>query len=274
MESNHFEFVNAGSDVGMTMLNAVMSDFSYAKHAHEELALGVTMDGVQEFACKGQFFRSHPGNIIAFNPGDVHNGHPGTSDALKYTMLYFDTTEFYPLLWSAATSDAKEFRLAQPHFDDAVLRALILNMSRLVTEGRHLAVEYDHCLYAIAKRLAQRLGISSVDAWVRDKDALLLRAREYIHDNITEDISIDVLSGVASLSKYHFIRLFRNQFGLTPHQYILNLKINKVRISLESGTAVSDVAQDFGFFDVSHLNRSFKRFYGITPKQYQQQIKP
>lgn len=273
MQSNHFEFASARGDTGTKVLNAVMSDFSYAKHAHEELALGVTMEGVQEFSCKGSQFRSHPGNIILFNPDDVHNGHPGSREALKYTMLYLDTKDFYPLLRSATDSGQTQFRFSETHFEDAVLQLLILEMSRVVGDEKRFSVEYDHCRYKVARRLAQRMRIASADSWVSSKDTLLLKARNYIHDNIAVDISIDDLSLVAHISKYHFIRLFRQQFGLTPHKYILNLKVNKARVFLETGTPPSQVAQDIGFFDVSHLNRYFKRSFGITPKQYQLQLK-
>jgi len=272
-QSNHFEFVNVKSDMGTKVLNATMFDFSYARHAHEELALGVTMGGVQEFECEGRQFRSHPGDIIVFNPGDVHNGNPGNDETLRYTMLYLDTEDFYPLMWSSTESRHTQFRIAETHFSDPVLQSLILEMSRLVASGKHLSVEYDHFRYKIAKRLTRRMNIFSADDWARNKDALLLRARDYIHDNVAEDISIDELGQVASLSKYHFIRLFRKQFGLTPHQYILNLKVNKARFFLEVGLPPSDVAQQFGFFDVSHLNRHFKRAFGLTPKQYQLQLK-
>ena len=68
--SNSFHFLHAGRSSGITVLNAVMSDFSYGKHAHEELAIGVTIEGVQEFSCNGRAFRSFPGDIILFNPDD------------------------------------------------------------------------------------------------------------------------------------------------------------------------------------------------------------
>jgi len=271
-QSNHFHFANAKSEINMTVLNAVMSDFSYANHAHEELALGVTTEGIQEFSCNGSKFRSAPGNIILFNPGDVHNGNPGNDDTLKYTMLYLDPEDFYPLLGSAAELDKTEFRLSENHFGDDILQSLILKMSQLVAGTGHPSLEYEHFLYRIAQRIAQRMGIFSPDSWVSNKDTLLLKVKEYIHDNITEDISINDLSLVANISKYHFIRLFRSQFGLTPHQYILNHKINRVKEALGTGVSLSHIAQDFGFFDVSHLNRHFKRSYGITPKQYLHQL--
>ena len=149
----------------MTVLNAVMHDFSYADHAHEELAVGVTMNGVQEFSCNGSRFRSTPGNVILFNPGDVHNGHPGTDQALKYTMLYLDPRTFYPLLGCAAESDNKEFRLPETVFHDEVLKSRILAMSRLAVETTCLSVEYEQCLYKIAERLAQRMGIFVGNSW-------------------------------------------------------------------------------------------------------------
>ncbi|WP_419787017.1 AraC family transcriptional regulator [Pseudodesulfovibrio sp.] len=272
MQSNHFEFVNARNDMGTKVLNATMSDFSYAKHAHEELALGVTTGGVQEFEYEGSQFRSYPGDVILFNPGDVHNGNPGNAETLRYTMLYLDADDFYPLMWSAATARHAPVRIAETHFRDAVLQSRILEMSHLVADGNHLSIEYDHCRYKMARRLARRMSIYSADSWTSRKDTLLMRARSYIHDNAAEDISIDAISLVAGLSKYHFIRLFRKQFGLTPHQYILNLKVNKACLSLEAGVPPSEVAQQFGFFDVSHLNRHFKRSFGVTPKQYQLQL--
>ena len=270
--SNHFQFVNSENAAGLTVLNAVMSDFYYSNHAHDDFALGVTLEGVQEFVCNGQKIQSSPGNVILLNPGDVHDGNPGKDTVLKYTILYIDSDEFSPLLGSAAM-DKKDFRIPEMHFEDRVLRSLILEMSHFVTkaDGKS-AFEYEHCLYKIATRLTQRLGIFHPGAWRGHKDTLLLKACEYIHDNIEMDISINDLSRVTNISKFHFIRLFRRQFGLTPHQYIINHKVNRARLELKTGEPPSEVAQRFGFFDVSHMNRHFKRSYGITPRQYQHQL--
>ncbi|BCS88400.1 AraC family transcriptional regulator [Pseudodesulfovibrio sediminis] len=271
-QQNTFQFAKAESDVDITVLNAVMADFSYANHAHEDFALGVTREGIQEFSCNGSQFRSAPGNIILFNPGDVHNGHPGNEDALKYTMLYLDPNHLLSLVGCASETGRKPFRIGENHFEDRMLRPLIMDMAQLVAGTAHTLLEYDHLLYEIAKRLAQRMGVFAPDAWKDTKDTLLLKVRDHIHDHISEDISIDDLSQVASISKYHFIRLFRSQFGLTPHRYILIHRINRAREALDSGIAPSTLAQELGFFDASHMNRHFKRAYGVTPKQYQRQL--
>ncbi|WP_051689861.1 AraC family transcriptional regulator [Pelobacter seleniigenes] len=270
--ANSFHFQNPGSSSGITVLNAVMADFSYGKHAHEELAIGVTTAGVQEFSCKGRYFSSLPGDIILFNPEDVHNGSPGGGDVLKYTMLYFDPGKLYPLVGCASNELMTKCRIPQTHFRDAALRSTLLGLSRHAGQLANSPLEQEHELYAVAVHIAKMLGRFHPDGWTNKKDALLLRVRDYIHANIEADISIDELSHVTTMSKYHLIRLFRSQFGLTPHQYILNHRINKVREALKNGVSATSVAHEFGFFDSSHLNRHFKRAYGITPKQYQLQV--
>jgi AraC-like DNA-binding protein len=270
--SNSFHFLKAGRSSGITVLNAVMSDFSYGKHAHEELAIGVTTEGVQEFFCKGRTFRSFPGDVILFNPDEVHNGNPGAGNVLKYTMLYFDPAKLYPLVECASDKVMTDFRIPETHFRNSALRSILLEITCHAREMASSSLEQEHELYAVAAQISKILGRFQSDGWTNRKDVLLMTVRDYIHDNIEEDISIDDLSYMANVSKYHLIRIFRRQFGLTPHKYILNHRINKVREMLQNGMSATHVAHEFGFFDTSHLNRHFKRAYGVTPTQYQAQV--
>ena len=269
---NSFHFQNAGRSSGITILDAVMSDFSYGKHAHEELAIGVTTEGVQEFFCNGRIFKSFPGDIILFNPDEVHNGNPGAGNILKYTMLYFDPDKVYPLIECASNEVMTEYRIPKTHFKDPALRSTLLDITHHASELASSPLEQEHELYAVAMQISKMLGRFHPAGWTNRKDTLLLTVRDYIHDNIEDDISIDDLSHVANVSKYHLIRLFRRQFGLTPHKYILNHRINRVREALKHGMTATCVAHEFGFFDTSHLNRHFKRAYGVTPGQYQAQV--
>lgn len=165
-----------------------------------------------------------------------------------------------------------ECRIPKTHFEDPVLRSMLLEITCRASESASSSLEQEHQLYAIAAQISKILGRFQPDGWTNRKDAILMTVRDYIHDNIEEDISIDDLSYVANVSKYHLIRLFRRQFGLTPHQFILNHRINKVREMLKNGMSATHVAHEFGFFDTSHLNRHFKRAYGVTPTQYQAQV--
>ena len=87
-----------------------------------------------------------------------------------------------------------------------------------------------------------------------------------------EKITVDEIANAACVSKFHFIRMFSEQVGMTPHQYVLISRINKCKMALESGEKAVDMAMELGFSDVSHLNRKFKSIFGITPNQYQRQL--
>ncbi|KAF1074118.1 AraC family transcriptional regulator [Halodesulfovibrio sp. MK-HDV] len=271
-QKNKFQFLSADKCAGVMLLKAVMTDFSYGKHAHEEFAIGAPLNGIQEFSCNGQQLRAFPGSVILFNPEEVHNGNPAENLTLRYQMLYFDPSEFYPLLDCAATKNDNAFRSEENLFVDQVLHSFVMEMSKHVSEAKNSSLEYEWFLYQFARRLSQRMGMFQPDAWRDKKDSLLVRAKEYICDNIKQDMSIDDLSSEVHMSKYHFIRLFRSQFGLPPHKFILNYKINLVRKSLELGLSPTDVAMEYGFFDVSHMTRHFKKSYGVSPRQYQKQI--
>lgn len=271
-QNNQFLFKHSEHLTGVTALHAVMRDFSYEKHAHEEIALGVTLAGRQDFSCKGVRFKSAPGNIILFNPEDVHDGNPGNHATLKYAMLYIHPDEFAPIISSAGKKESASFRIQETLLQDPALRTQILSLYNLIFTGNGSKLEQESHLYEIAKWFAQKMGHFQPNKWTRKKDTLLMNVKEYIHENLPYELSIDELCAIANLSKFHFIRMFRHQFGITPHQYVLSCRINKARTALEKGCTPSDTAHLLGFTDVSHLNRRFKRIYGITPKQYQIQI--
>lgn len=267
---NQFQFAKSQHLTQVTALRAQIDDFSYGKHAHEEFSFGVTLAGRQDFFSSGAFHRSLPGNIIVFNPDEVHDGHSGVDDALRYRMVYIHPNQLEPMLTTAGVKDSRDFRIADTLIDDAQLRQHILNMALLVEDERDNKLQQECELYQLAARVAQRYGQYSPDRMVRKVDRLLHQARDYIHANLMREISLDQISEQANLSKYHFLRMFRQQFGITPHQYILNCRINKAREALEAGQSLEDVVFSYGFSDLSHFNRRFKPIYGMTPRQYQQ----
>ncbi|NDJ17937.1 helix-turn-helix domain-containing protein [Myxacorys almedinensis] len=96
----------------------------------------------------------------------------------------------------------------------------------------------------------------------------LQRVTEYIHAHLHQDLRLVELSAIAQLSPYHFLRLFKQQLKITPHQYILQCRIEQAKYLLQhSELSLAEIAIRVGFCDQSHLTRSFKRIVGVTPKQ-------
>jgi AraC family transcriptional regulator len=98
----------------------------------------------------------------------------------------------------------------------------------------------------------------------------VIQAMKYIHENYPGDVSLAAIAGAAHLSPYHLTRVFKKATGLSPHQYLVQVRVNSARSLLAAGAgdrSLAEIASAVGFADQSHLTRHFKRTLGITPKQ-------
>lgn len=97
----------------------------------------------------------------------------------------------------------------------------------------------------------------------------LQQIKDYIHEHLDRDLKVCELAAIAQISPCHFIRLFKNNTGQTPHQYILQQRIAKARYLLQHREiSISEIAARVGFCDQSHFTKYFKRIVGMTPREY------
>jgi AraC family transcriptional regulator len=95
----------------------------------------------------------------------------------------------------------------------------------------------------------------------------LRRLIDYIENHMADNLSLAELAGMAGMSQYYFSRLFKQSMGLTPHQYIIQCRVERAKTLLLRGDrSIADIAHTVGFSDQSHLTYHFKRLLGVTPK--------
>lgn len=96
--------------------------------------------------------------------------------------------------------------------------------------------------------------------------------RDYIHEHLGENLTLDDLASSVALSRYHFARRFRASTGTTPHEYVLTQRVAKAQTLLtRTNYPLLDIAVICGFADQSHLNRVFKKYTGVPPGHYRKQ---
>ncbi len=101
--------------------------------------------------------------------------------------------------------------------------------------------------------------------------AKLVLITEYINEHLHQNLTLTEIAAIAQISPYHFLRLFKQSMGVTPHQYILQRRIDKAKYLLRhSKLSIVNIALCAGFCDQSHMTRCFKRMLGVTPKQFLQ----
>jgi AraC family transcriptional regulator len=97
----------------------------------------------------------------------------------------------------------------------------------------------------------------------------LQQVLDYIHSHLDRDLSLDTLANLANASKYHFIYLFKQSKGMTPHQYVIQQRIQRAQALLsDRKLAISEISFACGFANQSHFTRLFRKHIGVPPKAY------
>jgi AraC-like DNA-binding protein len=95
------------------------------------------------------------------------------------------------------------------------------------------------------------------------------RVREYVEVHLNESINLAMLAAVAGLSMHHFAREFKQSFGVTPHHYLTQKRVERAQEMLaQTDLSLSEIAYATGFSDQSHLVRHFRQILGTTPREF------
>jgi AraC family transcriptional regulator len=95
------------------------------------------------------------------------------------------------------------------------------------------------------------------------------RVVDYIEANLTDDMSLETLAGIAALSPFHFARSFKAKLGEPPHRFVMRRRIERAKILLRTTPlAVAEIAYRVGWDNVSHFTQGFRSMAGVTPGQF------
>ena len=262
--------IRRDADTGIETVRAHFRGHAYDPHDHDEVLVGVTQQGVQRFRCRRAQHTSTPGRAILIEPGAVHDGHAPEAEGFTYVMLYLPQPWVADHLARAARPGAPR---ALPAFratlsDDAPLAAAIQRaFDGLHGQEGRLARDQglDHMMSLLAHHVQP----------ARDGpvDARMAAVRDLLHDRLADDIGLDELARFAGVDRFRLTRQFTQAFGLSPHAYLVRLRLRAARRLLAIGDGVAEVATAVGFADQSHLGRWFQRAYRMSPAAYQRRAR-
>jgi AraC family transcriptional regulator len=96
----------------------------------------------------------------------------------------------------------------------------------------------------------------------------LQQAINFIHTHLDQDLSLTELASIINITPTYFASLFKRSMGISPHQYVIQQRVEKARLMLKkTDLAIADIALQVGFSSQSHLTQQFKRLTGVTPRQ-------
>lgn len=238
----------------------------YGRHSHAFFSIGAITGGQSTYSNRDVDCRVSQGTVVLMNPGDVHACNPIDGQPWSYLMLYVDPHWLAELQHAQHLTEAPAFqRFACIASEDAELYQGLLGLRDALLNPARAPHDKGAQASAFFQLALQRLTLEGHDDSINPR---LEQAARLIHQHCGEPLRLDALCAVAQLSPSQLIRGFKQRYGMTPHAYLLNRRIQFAHARLKSGAALAEVAQEAGFADQAHFQRTFKQLLAATPGQY------
>lgn len=249
------------------MRQATRSYACYHTHSHDEFSFGVIDSGVADYRNMRHKNVIGAGTTVTINPGDAHSCNPDNDD-WSYRMLFVDTNWIAQLQQEILKTHGYDYLAFSRRYqsDNASYIEFSLLFNTLLTEQNPLRSES-----LLIEYLAPRFSpLVEIKAMTKPGDLYRVQqVKELIMDQLDTNLSLDQFAACSGLSRYHFIRCFKQVYGQSPHAFQLDQRITKAKRLLATGNSIIDTASSLGFADQSHFHRNFKKRLALTPKQYQ-----
>jgi AraC family transcriptional regulator len=264
---------------------------------HQGISIKYVVKGTEYYELEGESFRVQEGQFLLVNHGRRLATRINSQEPVEGLCIYFSL----PLIRSVMEQHAKNPDLLEeshagrenrlPRLLETVYPAQgslfgekISQVAQQLVANGNRPREMDPAFYlelatdllidqGEVQRALGRLSCSKASTQNELYRRLCL-ARAYMHDHLQHEIDLEAVSREACLSKFHFIRLFKEAFHLTPHQYLIKLRLRHAQALLErTSLSLADICQEVGLKDVSSFGRRFKREVGMSPIQYRKAVR-
>lgn len=258
------------------------SDFNLPKvdlHTHNYYEFYFFMEGTISMQIGKNIFPIYPGDIMLIPPGIRHRPVIHSLETPYRRFVFWISQEYCNYLLEQSPDYVYLMQYVQIHkdyifhMDQLAFNAVHSKALRLIEEmhskrfGKNAQIPlYVNDLILHLNRLVytQNHPVSK-----KDDTSLYQTISLYIEEHLDEPLSLEDLSRKFFISKYHIAHVFKDNLGMSIHQYITKKRLHLCREAIGGNMSISEAYQTFGFGDYSSFYRAFKKEYGISPKDYQ-----
>jgi len=239
---------------------------AFPNHFHEHYVVGFIERGRRNLKVRGECHVTTPGDLLLFNPGDNHACESEDGQPLDYRCINIGRD----VMAKAAreiVGMTQEPVFTRPVVFHCGLTGDLREVHNRILRGEK-GVQKEEKFYFLLEQLLRDYAEAGEREPKAEPRAEIRSVCEYLAANYAKNISLDELAKRASLSKYHLLRAFTKETGITPYCYLETIRIDRAKELLKLGNLPADVAQETGFSDQSHFSNAFKYMIGLTPGQF------
>jgi AraC-like DNA-binding protein len=243
------------------------SNHHFPRHAHDQFGFGVIDSGAQRSWSGVGLVHALAGDVIMANPGEMHDGIPFDHKPRAWRIIYFDPGFVAQELEEEMSGP---FEILRPVTRDPLLAGHFTRLFACLTASPsdRLNAE-ENLLRSLAHILHQHgIGRSSPGRL----SPCVKNAIRRLDSALEIPVTLAELAALSGVSRFQLLRGFARETGITPHAYLIQRRVRRVRQLLAEGRTPAQAAIEAGFADQSHMSRAFVRQVGVTPSRYQAAI--
>lgn len=234
---------------------------SFAAHSHGHYVIGLVEEGRRSLVCNEVAFELVPGDLVVFNPGDVHGCEQSNGGVFAYDSI------------AVSVELLDGVRLEGPKVSDPAAVEAFREVLRAIeggTETQTAEAVLCLCELLVAGEAAEDGGDVPLPAGLHEDAAQ--RTMAHFCGHLASPSPLSALAAEEGLSTYALIRAYKRRFAITPMRHLASLRVECACRLLREGVEPAAVAAEVGFADQAHLTRVFKQRLGTTPGAYQRMM--
>ncbi|MFD0862799.1 AraC family transcriptional regulator [Sungkyunkwania multivorans] len=248
----------------MEMLTVVAQQQPFPEHFHETFCISLITKGIECVKLKNREIYSEAGSFSITNPREVHSNPVIDNEIpLSFHTLYLDQHT----LDTFAQKEGVFFE--KRSFSDETLEVAFFSLKKAFEKNDPIVLEKTLKEFIVLLLPHSSVKANDDDFCFKEDWNLIF---EFIDTKFKEKITVEDISRIALMDKFNFSKKFKNTTGMSPMNYILMKRIFSAKAIINKSTNLTDLAYTFNFSDIAHFSKTFKRFVGIAPKQYKNNL--
>lgn len=259
---NNITFRNITDCFNINIIEGNEVYHKFDEHFHNSYNIGVLKNGEVIFKIDKMEERVNQEIIYLINPKIIHSIVPVDNSAISYIVINCEEKEFNKIFKN------KNLIFREHFIKDKIKSEKVIKCIERILNKNSFSLEKQEALIEIL----EEFQIESREEKIVKKDNIE-NAIKYIKANYKKEMNLTYICSLSFLSLFHFIREFKKYVGLSPFEFIIQLRIKEAQRLLLKSNKIAEIAIEAGFYDQSHFTKYFQKYVGISPKKYLQSCK-